>query len=96
MSSAISDKKIAILSLFDLTGNWSRPYLEKGYEVIRIDLQQGFDLMAWNYRMLPRDYFSGILAALPCTDFALSGAAWFKEKDKNGATYESMAWFIEH
>lgn len=29
-----------ILSLFDLTGNWSRPWKEKGYQVIQIDIQK--------------------------------------------------------
>jgi hypothetical protein len=80
-----------ILSLFDLTGNWSQPYREKGYEVIQIDIQKGFDLLNWNYKALPRTYFRGILVAQPCTDFALSGAAWFADKDKDGRTYESMS-----
>lgn len=68
-------EKGAILSLFDYTGNWSQPYMERGYEVVRIDLQRGFDLLHWNYKAFPSTYFTGILAALPCTDFALSGAA---------------------
>ena len=89
MTSA-SPKK-AVLSLFDLTGNWSRPYREQGYEVIQVDLQTGTDIMTWDYHAYPRTYFTGILAAVPCTDFSLSGARWFKEKDGIGQTYESMA-----
>ncbi len=80
-----------ILSLFDLTGNWSQPYRDLGYCVMQVDIQQGFDLMDWNYRSLPRNYFHGVLIALPCTDFALSGAAWFNDKDANGTTFESIA-----
>ena len=87
----VCPKQKAILSLFDLTGNWSRPYREKGYEVVQIDLQSGTDIMTWDYRAYPRIYFTGVLAAVPCTDFSLSGARWFKEKDGNGQTYESMA-----
>lgn len=90
ITSQLENRK-AILSLFDLSGNWSRPYAEKGYEVIRIDIQKGFDLFDWNYKALPSDYFTGILIAQPCTDFALSGAAWFAEKDRDGRTYESMS-----
>lgn len=88
---SVSPKQKAILSLFDLTGNWSRPYRERGYEVVQIDLQSGTDIMTWNFKTYPRTYFNGILAAVPCTDFSLSGARWFKEKDVNGQTYESMA-----
>ncbi len=63
----------------------------KGYEVIQIDIQKGFDLLNWNYKTLPRTYFRGILVAQQCTDFALSGAPWFAEKDHDGRTYESMS-----
>lgn len=28
----------------------------------------------------------GILAAVPCTEFAVSGARWFKDKDRDGRT----------
>lgn len=80
-----------LLSIFDLTGNWSKPYKENGWEVLRIDMQSGFDLFHWNYRVLSQDYFDGILIAEPCTDFALSGATHFRSKDTDGRTYESMA-----
>lgn len=80
-----------LLSLFDLTGNWSKPYQENSWEVWRIDEQNGFNLFDWNYRVLSQVFFDGILIAEPCTDFALSGAKHFKGKDTNGKTYESMA-----
>lgn len=80
-----------LLSIFDLTGNWSAPYKNAGWEVLRIDSQQGFDLHHWNYRMLPQDYFKGILIAQPCTDFALSGAKHFSRKDSDGSTLESLS-----
>ena len=49
-----------ILSLCDYTGNWSQPYYEAGYDVVRIDLQHGGDV-----RLLERDTkpVHGILAA---------------------------------
>ena len=31
--------KDIVISLFDRTGNWSRPYLEAGYTVYQIDIQ---------------------------------------------------------
>lgn len=80
-----------ILSMFDLTGHWSKPYAVNGYNVTQIDLQLGIDLMTWDFRQYPRDHFVGILIAEPCTDFALSGARHFEKKDNDGTTYESMA-----
>lgn len=79
-----------ILSLFDLTGNWSRPYKENGYKVIQVDLQLGIDILDWNYKEIPKDKVYGILAACPCTDFALSGARHFARKDKDGTTQKSI------
>jgi hypothetical protein len=77
-----------IISLFDYSGNWSRPYRENNYNVIQVDLKLGIDIMTWDYTYLKDIY--GILAAIPCTDFSLSGARWFKEKDTNGQTEKSI------
>lgn len=76
-----------ILSLFDLTGNWSRPYKENGYNVIQIDLQLGQDILTWDYTKIENVY--GILAAVPCTDFAVVGGRWWKDKDMDGRTEQS-------
>lgn len=76
-----------ILSLFDYTGNWSRPYRENGYNVIQIDLQLGQDILTWDYTKIENVY--SILAAVPCTDFALSGARHFARKDQDGSTEKS-------
>jgi len=84
-------KRNIILSLFDYTGNWSRPYRENGYEVIQIDIQHGTDIMFWNYKAIPRERVFGILAAVPCTDFAISGARHFARKDADGSTKKSIA-----
>lgn len=83
------ERKI-ILSLFDLTGNWSRPYRENGFEVVQVDLQNGIDILTWDYKSIDKDKVYGILAAIPCTDYAVSGARWFKDKDKDGRTAESQ------
>lgn len=78
-----------ILSLFDLTGNWSMPWKSSGYDVVQIDLQLGTDIMTWNYKDIPKDNVYGILASCPCTDFALSGARHFARKDSDGTTEKS-------
>ena len=86
-----------LLSLFDYSGNWSLPYAENGWDVIRIDRKindaddyQAFnkDIMdidtEWMYENIFDNYSTvdGILAAPPCTDFAVSGAKHWKHKDK--------------
>lgn len=66
-----------ILSLCDHTGAWSRPYADSGYEVVRIDLQDGRDVRTMRHLGRP---VRGILMAPPCTDFALSGARHWEAK----------------
>jgi hypothetical protein len=92
-----------LLSLFDYTGNWSRPYADAGWNVILWDIKHTCDMfgMFSDIKDACADYFyehifdnfgtvDGILAAVPCTDFAVSGARWFAEKDANGSTAQSV------
>jgi hypothetical protein len=76
-----------VLSLCDLSGNWSRPYEEAGYEVIRVDLQRGQDVRLMRHLGRP---VHGILAAPPCTHFARSGARWWEAKGES-AILEGLA-----
>jgi hypothetical protein len=64
--------KKVILSLCDLTGTWSQPYVDAGYDVRRVDLQAGLDVRLLCFQ----GPVHGILAAPPCTMFASSGARW--------------------
>lgn len=68
-----------ILSLCDHTGTWSQPYEEAGYDVRRIDLNNGADVRL--FQALPYEVH-GVLAAPPCTEFASSGARWWAGKDQ--------------
>jgi hypothetical protein len=92
-----------LLSLFDYTGNWALPYEEAGWNVILWDIKHTCDLFAQFDDVLYAcaDYFydnifdnygtvDGILAAVPCTDFAGSGARWWADKDRNGSTQKSL------
>lgn len=73
-----------ILSLFDATGNWSEPYRKAGYEVIQRDLKLGHDIFRdvelAMYEHAEGMKVHGVLAAVPCTDFANSGARWWSQK----------------
>jgi hypothetical protein len=82
-----TDVKGLILSLCDYTGNWSRPYEEADYEVVRVDLQNGGDvrLLRWIDRPV-----HGILAAPPCTHFSRAGALWWRGKGE-GAILEGLS-----
>lgn len=64
-----------IISLFDRSGAWSAPYLAAGYDVRRVCLPES-DVLT--YEPPPRVH--GILAAPPCTEFAVSGARWWSGK----------------
>lgn len=92
--SANADK--VVLSLFDHTGNWSRPWEEAGYNVLRFDIQDdpvtgdvnGFDVGFFADLFGDFDGLEvyAILAACPCTEFASSGARYFAAKDADGRT----------
>lgn len=89
-----------VLSLFDLSGEWSKPWEEAGYQVYRFDIQADPDMGDVNN--FSTEFFSdwfgdfdgmdihAILAACPCTDFAVSGARHFAAKDKDGRTVSSV------
>jgi hypothetical protein len=57
------------------TGSWSKPYKDTGYDVRVITLPD-YDVLTYE----PPKNVYGILAAPPCTEFAVSGARWWKNK----------------
>ena len=84
-----SDK--TIISLFDASGEWSKPWREAGYNVWTFDIQTGEDINDFSAEYLLNEGFGdmniwGILAAPPCTDFASSGAQFWASKDAKGQT----------
>lgn len=87
-----------LLSLFDYTGNWSQPYEEdyENWQVIQLDLKLGIDIEEINTDWLYENIFmacetvDAILAAPPCTDFSVSGAQYWKQKDISGETAKSI------
>jgi len=90
--------KIKILiSLFDYTGNWAKYYKENGWKVYLIDIKHGIDILNWNYKqkfilikLFRRLFKVVVLAAIPCTDYALSGSRHFNDKDLDGRTDASQ------
>lgn len=87
-----------ILSLFDYSGNWSEPYCKAGYNVIQHDLKLGQDIFTDTLPSAISDAVDGkklhgILAAIPCTDFAASGARWWVGKENMPAEHSKLNCF---
>ncbi len=76
-----------ILSLCDYSGVWSQPYVDAGYNVVRVDIKDGADVRLFKKPGYP---VHGILAAPPCTHLASSGARWWAKKGK-AALLEGMS-----
>jgi hypothetical protein len=75
-----------ILDLCGGTGSWSKPYRDAGYDV-RVITWPEHDVRTYE----PPENVYGILAAPPCTDFSVSGAQYWDQKDKDGRTIDSMS-----
>lgn len=80
-----------IISLFDYSGKWSEPYRKAGFRVIQIEKKLGIDIFTWEYQAIRKDLVVGVLAAPPCTDFTVSGAWKWAEKDASGETAFSVS-----
>lgn len=96
---SLNNQKV-VLSLFDLSGAWSQPWVDAGYQVYRFDIQDNpeiGDITKFSIEFF-NDIFASfdgldiyaILAACPCTDFAVSGAKHFAQKDADGRTELSI------
>ena len=90
-----------MLSLFDRSGAWPRPYADAGAQVLTVDLMDalpGTDYPGRRHEradVMALPAFGGrwgvVLLAPPCTEFAVSGARWFAAKDADGRTAAAIA-----
>ena len=91
-----------VISCFDRTTNMVKPWAEAGYKCYCVDLQHeqgarkegniikiGADVLEW---MPPRKKIAFAAFFPPCTDVAVSGARWFKDKGI-GALIKSLRLF---
>lgn len=69
-----------LIDLFDYSGNCARPYKENGWLVKQIEIKHGEDVLTWDYKkwfgeLLHSNKIEkvGIIAAIPCTAYALCG-----------------------
>jgi hypothetical protein len=86
-----------MLSLFDRSTVMCRPWAEAGFTCLAVDIQHepgehpdpahpniirvGADLMSW---LPPLDSYAFVAAFPPCTNLAVSGARWFRDKGLRG------------
>jgi hypothetical protein len=72
-----------ILDLCGGTGSWSQPYRDAGYRVVIVDpysdVEGAIRQDVRTFKVPPGPVW-GILAAPPCTEFAVSGARWWEGK----------------
>jgi hypothetical protein len=85
----------SVLSLFDHSGLWSQPYFDAGYNVFEVDLKNwlAVDIMSVDSAAQVLEEwgeFDALLAAPPCTDFSVSGAQYWKAKDRDGRTAQAV------
>src|SRR4030043_899372 len=90
-------KKMKILIACEFSGIVRNAFIRRGHDVISCDLlpsesdfgphHQGdvFDII--------NDGFDLMIAHPPCTDLAVSGAAWFKQKRADGKQQRSIEFF---
>lgn len=89
-----------LLSFFDRTGNQSQPYREAGWRVIQIDIKHGKNFLNFNIIEFLNQYGSvlpeiGIIAAMPCTAYALSGNR-HKKTEARKAIFEESQQLVAH
>lgn len=75
-----------IVSLCDYSGVWSEPYVRAGYDVIRVDLKHGVDVLTFEHPRQPH----GVMAAPPCTCFCRPSARWWARQDAAGDTERNV------
>lgn len=96
----------AVVSLCDLTGNMTAPWVEAGYEAVLVDPQHGTtrqDGLVLKFAGTVEDALpligelarEGSVAMVfgfpPCTDMAVSGARWFKAKYAADPLFQAKA-----
>lgn len=95
-----------VISLCDLTGNMTTPWVEAGYRAILVDPQHGTTTMGDSVTRFAgtiedaMDYLGHVLRTHdvamvfgwpPCTDMAVSGARWFETKRAADKMFQAKA-----
>lgn len=95
-----------VISLCDLTGNMVQPWVDAGYSAFLVDPQHGTtriegnvtkfagtieDALPWAGELIRAGEVAMICGFPPCTDMAVSGARWFKDKYAADGLFQAKA-----
>jgi hypothetical protein len=83
------------LDLFSGTGSWKKVMNQLNYNVVSVDitdyngrfkLTHKVDILKWNYKQYPNNYFKVISAGCPCIWYSLLQKTWIGRYKKNKTT----------
>lgn len=95
-----------VISLCDLTGNVTQPWVDAGYRALLVDPQHGTtriegavtkfagtieDAMEFIGHLIRTGDVAMVFGWPPCTDMAVSGARWFEDKRKADPMFQAKA-----
>ena len=95
------------LDLFSGSGSWKK-VLQRTHNVISVDITNynkfdithEVDILKWNYKIYPNDYFDIITAGCPCIWYSILQCAWIDGKNgrqkRNKETGELYTYTKEH
>jgi len=98
--------RTTVISLCDLTGNMVKPWIEAGYQALLVDPQHGTtriegavtkfsgtveDALEYAGHLIRCGDVAMVFGFPPCTDMAVSGARWFKDKHAKDALFQAKA-----
>lgn len=78
-----------LISLCDCSGIWSEPYRLAGWDVVRVDLIHGLNVLTYEPERQP----DAVLAAPPCTCFCRPASRWWERQDQTGQTERDVRVF---
>jgi site-specific DNA-cytosine methylase len=80
-----------VLELFSGTGSVGKVCEALGWDVVSVDMilpaDHQVDIMDFDYKQYPKDYFSIVWASPPCTNYSNLKKCWYGRKLKDGTIY---------